>query len=311
MAHQDSPVASQHSSSAGYRSPWSFHPANSIDARAEESAAAVSRNATSMQNAASFFHIPSRDNTQEPSEEGPEENMDGEEDEALIGIDLDMSDYVPNDDIRSLAPSSIIDRFFAHEEISSADSHNELNFARSPCHACGQPVPRRMEVARAGDSPGVNRQESPRANREETPRVEPEEEPYYEENEAPHHEENEVSVNGNHEEENEAPNEDHNEPHGLECHHCGKPYENKRALGTHIRDRHVGRICYWPGCGYTAATEWDLTDHFHEHQREAIRFGIDKKRCPWPGCTRALVHTRSDTVQRCIKRHNRLAPRGH
>ncbi|KAI1117966.1 hypothetical protein F5Y14DRAFT_447376 [Nemania sp. NC0429] len=92
------------------------------------------------------------------------------------------------------------------------------------------------------------------------------------------------------------------------CSQCPKAFAKRSVLVRHIGDRHVGCQCYWPGCGTRALTDWDLTAHFWQHQREAVEQGADPVACPWPGCTKSF--SRRDTVQRCIKQHNASAPRG-
>ncbi|KAI0103217.1 hypothetical protein GGR51DRAFT_573393 [Nemania sp. FL0031] len=93
------------------------------------------------------------------------------------------------------------------------------------------------------------------------------------------------------------------------CRHCGSSScQTKSALEQHIKDRHIGTWCYWPGCGFTTNAESGLIKHFIEHQRQAIGAGVAREKCPWPNCPK--TYSRQDTVQRCIKRHNREAPRG-
>ncbi|KAI0396736.1 hypothetical protein F5Y17DRAFT_78839 [Xylariaceae sp. FL0594] len=96
----------------------------------------------------------------------------------------------------------------------------------------------------------------------------------------------------------------------LTCRRCGKMYARQAALTCHMQDTHVGRMCYWPGCrGGILTSEAQLLEHFLNHQRQAIAAGtVAPVECPWPGCGK--THTRRDTVQRCIKAHNRAAPRG-
>ncbi|KAJ8109518.1 hypothetical protein ONZ43_g6112 [Nemania bipapillata] len=89
------------------------------------------------------------------------------------------------------------------------------------------------------------------------------------------------------------------------CDHCSKVFDKKRTLSTHKLDRHVGTQCRWPECGYTTNNEVHLLNHLREHQRIAVGQGFDKKTCPWPGCEK--VYSRSDSVQRCFKRHNARA----
>lgn len=95
----------------------------------------------------------------------------------------------------------------------------------------------------------------------------------------------------------------------LRCWHCvtSKNYKEQYALTLHIRDRHVGRVCHWPQCGTTTNSEEELLAHFSQHQKDAIAGGLESVVCPWPNCAKRL--SRRDSVQRCIKRHNRAAAR--
>jgi hypothetical protein len=101
---------------------------------------------------------------------------------------------------------------------------------------------------------------------------------------------------------NEDPETEGTPSNSFPCNACEKVFTNKRTLKTHVSDRHVGTQCHWPGCGYTTTDELNLIHHFHEHQRDAVEQGFDKKKCPWPGCPK--TYSRGDSVQRCIKRHN-------
>ncbi|KAI0103220.1 hypothetical protein GGR51DRAFT_561904 [Nemania sp. FL0031] len=92
------------------------------------------------------------------------------------------------------------------------------------------------------------------------------------------------------------------------CQFCNKLYTKKAVMNQHVMDRHVGKRCHWPGCGFTAATEPGLLQHFHKHQRDAVAQGVPKKKCPWPNCPK--TYSRGDSVQRCVKRHNMEAARG-
>ncbi|KAJ8123651.1 hypothetical protein O1611_g9542 [Lasiodiplodia mahajangana] len=86
------------------------------------------------------------------------------------------------------------------------------------------------------------------------------------------------------------------------CPSCKKLYKKKSVVATHVLDRHVGTKCYWPGCGFTTATEAELCRHFCKHQRDAVEKGVAGKKCPWPDCPKTF--SRGDSVQRCVKRHN-------
>ncbi|KAI1815365.1 hypothetical protein GGS20DRAFT_342129 [Poronia punctata] len=94
----------------------------------------------------------------------------------------------------------------------------------------------------------------------------------------------------------------------LACRRCGRRYRKRAALSTHMSDAHNGRMCYWAGCGGVSATEADLHAHFRMHQQDAVAAGQSRTACPWPGCDKSF--SRGDSVLRCIKRHNRDAPRG-
>ncbi|KAI1198756.1 hypothetical protein F5X97DRAFT_342470 [Nemania serpens] len=93
------------------------------------------------------------------------------------------------------------------------------------------------------------------------------------------------------------------------CRDCPKEFAKNSILQTHVNDRHVGRVCYWPQCGSSFETEGQLIQHFQQHQRQAITAGFDPKACPWPRCEKEF--SRRDTVQRCIKRHNNQARPGN
>ncbi|KAI3336837.1 hypothetical protein HD806DRAFT_474943 [Xylariaceae sp. AK1471] len=95
-------------------------------------------------------------------------------------------------------------------------------------------------------------------------------------------------------------------PPRFACRRCPRIYTRKITLEQHIRDRHCGTRCYWPRCGTTTTTEAELLQHPSDHQKHAR--GVLPTTCPWPGCGK--VFGRGDTVQRCLKRHNRLARRG-
>jgi len=94
------------------------------------------------------------------------------------------------------------------------------------------------------------------------------------------------------------------------CRRCGKTFLQESACRTHMNDTHVGRMCYWPACyGGVFDNEEQLRLHFRVHQQVAVeQHGQDPTVCPWPGCGKQF--SRAHTVQRCIKAHNRAAPRG-
>ncbi|KAI1132402.1 hypothetical protein F5Y10DRAFT_293502 [Nemania abortiva] len=89
------------------------------------------------------------------------------------------------------------------------------------------------------------------------------------------------------------------------CDRCSKVFKDKGVLRQHRSDSHVGTRCYFPTCTFTADEELKLRNHFCEHQRDWINRGESETRCPWPGCTKNF--SRKDTVQRCIKAHNKRA----
>ncbi|KAI0432061.1 hypothetical protein F5Y09DRAFT_354268 [Xylaria sp. FL1042] len=92
------------------------------------------------------------------------------------------------------------------------------------------------------------------------------------------------------------------------CRYCSRTYDRQAPLTQHIEDRHCGTRCYFPGCGEKFETEGGLLKHFRDHQKEGLDIGLSEVTCPWPEC--GIEYSRRDTVQRCIKRHNRQAPRG-
>ncbi|KAI0817144.1 hypothetical protein GGR55DRAFT_619222 [Xylaria sp. FL0064] len=97
-------------------------------------------------------------------------------------------------------------------------------------------------------------------------------------------------------------------PQRFICHYCPRVYNRNAPLDQHIRDRHCGTRCYFPGCGRSFSTEDGLLGHFRDHQRQGAAQSLLQTQCPWPGCGK--VCSRRDSVQRCIKRHNRSVPRG-
>ncbi|KAI0907557.1 hypothetical protein F4823DRAFT_549818 [Ustulina deusta] len=92
------------------------------------------------------------------------------------------------------------------------------------------------------------------------------------------------------------------------CQDCGRTYNTLGPLKQHMDDRHCGTRCYFPGCTITTHTEEQLLFHFRDHQQEGIDDGMSTLACPWPGCSKSF--SRTDTVQRCIKKHNRRAHAG-
>ncbi|KAI1352349.1 hypothetical protein F5Y01DRAFT_313823 [Xylaria sp. FL0043] len=92
------------------------------------------------------------------------------------------------------------------------------------------------------------------------------------------------------------------------CQYCPRAYSSNGPLDRHIQDRHCGTRCYFPGCGRNVSTEDGLLEHFRDHQKRSAAQGFLETECPWPNCGKA--YSRRDTVQRCIKRHNREARGG-
>ncbi|KAI1426572.1 hypothetical protein F5Y12DRAFT_741536 [Xylaria sp. FL1777] len=100
---------------------------------------------------------------------------------------------------------------------------------------------------------------------------------------------------------------DYNPVRPFVCPRCPQEYEKKSNLVKHCQDRHPGTRCNFPHCGTITATEHELIAHFVLHQQLGESEGLRPEQCPWPDCGK--VFSRADTVQRCIKRHNRAAHR--
>ncbi|KAI1074372.1 hypothetical protein F5B20DRAFT_586386 [Whalleya microplaca] len=82
------------------------------------------------------------------------------------------------------------------------------------------------------------------------------------------------------------------------CHLCNAEKNTEKALKEHIRTKHIGTQCFFPGCNVSTNTEDELTEHFMAvHNTVTISQGPDRRRfgCPWPGCTNIFVQASSAT----------------
>lgn len=94
-------------------------------------------------------------------------------------------------------------------------------------------------------------------------------------------------------------------PPSVHCPKCSKVYRTNKSLQTHIKDRHQGTVCYYPGCEFITADRTDegaLCKHLLEHHNQSIAKGNDERQCSWGDC--AKLFTRSGTAYRCVKGHH-------
>ncbi|KAI1170831.1 hypothetical protein F4777DRAFT_594563 [Nemania sp. FL0916] len=105
-----------------------------------------------------------------------------------------------------------------------------------------------------------------------------------------------------------APNDDNGQHNQVTCRRCQRICPSEQALKRHMEDRHVGRYCYWPGCGTRTATEADLINHLiEEHQHWTIELKIAgeiRLLCPWPGCSKTFA--RKEWIHSQREKHARI-----
>ncbi|XXH02948.1 hypothetical protein Hte_009338 [Hypoxylon texense] len=98
----------------------------------------------------------------------------------------------------------------------------------------------------------------------------------------------------------EAPTDDQQQQ-DLTCPHCDATFKTKQTLGQHLSEKHIGTVCFWPGCNANFSSEGNHITHLKEHNDAAASGENGTMTCNWPGCGK--VFQRAERVSRHLRRH--------
>ncbi|KAI1344541.1 hypothetical protein F5Y15DRAFT_411373 [Xylariaceae sp. FL0016] len=88
-----------------------------------------------------------------------------------------------------------------------------------------------------------------------------------------------------------------------ECPECHRTFAQR---AQHYAVVHLGTVCFWPGCCFTATSKMQLHDHLKEHNDELTGDNPQGPLiCHWPGC--GQTWNAPVDIDRCLHRHNRRA----
>ncbi|KAI1505167.1 hypothetical protein F5X99DRAFT_405435 [Biscogniauxia marginata] len=85
---------------------------------------------------------------------------------------------------------------------------------------------------------------------------------------------------------------------GIPCPTCHLVLKNPQSWRQHVKTKHIGTVCHWPGCNRTFSTEVLLYEHLKWHN-EVAAVNKDETRCNWPGCGALL------SMEQQVRRHLR------
>ncbi|KAK7756793.1 hypothetical protein SLS62_001236 [Diatrype stigma] len=97
------------------------------------------------------------------------------------------------------------------------------------------------------------------------------------------------------------------------CPECNQRFKNRGCWYEHVRQHHLGRTCFWPGCGQTFASHKEIVahnkKHYHDKKDESEAPADGRPRCFWGECRHTYVSVAR--VERHIKQHQVDARRSH